>query len=87
MYEAVSDTIFEIGLVSDGVADIFIPETLEVDSGGEEQTTTSDVPLSALSVPLDELSVTDFLLLAILCVQLVRLLLSLFTRKWGFPEW
>lgn len=53
----------------------------------EETITAEPAPvILPLETQLNDLSTTDFLLLLILCVLVIRTAMPLFLRKWGFPE-
>lgn len=79
--DMVMDSVGEILGAQDLVSDQEAAEHTEV----PESTAAADVPV--LETPLDALSTTDFLLLLILVVLIIRTVLGLFLRKWGFPDW
>lgn len=78
------DEVLTVDMVLDSVGEALAPEIAE---HTEVPQTTAAADVSVLDTPLDALSLTDFLLLLILVVLIIRTVLGLFIRKWGFPDW
>lgn len=72
--------------VTDGV-------TVEFEDQAEtevNETTLLDAPISEVSAwekPFTDYSVCEFLLLVLVILVQIDLIIALFLRKWGFPEW
>lgn len=85
------DEVLTVDMVLDSVGDVLgaaavVPDQ-EVAEHTEVPEPTAAADVSVLSAPLDSLGITDFLLLLILVVLVIQMVLGLFLRKWGFPDW